>query len=484
MFNFSLLHSSARPEKWAQIFDEWISLADDLAQVQYILVGDQRWGFDKINPGTQLRDTDTYVNLYPSRRCYVEGVNLAARYSRGRTLVVIADDQHPCQGWDTHLSRVIVGLGDLQGAEYVIRVSTGTPTEIERNITVMPIVSRSRYQRLGYVLYPGYESMYSDNDLTEHAQQDGVFIDARDLPEFPHRHPFWTDARMDKQYESQNRKEAYLSGANLLTVRRATKFGTATELDRTQAQTQTITQRKTIAVCLPGETFSSIWVSSWTELFLNLFSRFNTVPIFCFSSNVHVTRNTLAKQIIDNCGGLTPDYILWIDDDNPVLWSHVEMLLADLEGLPDADGVSGWCWIHDQANSRYVMSCGLFNTDSWTCINYTIETFNNQPYDLIQFQFTGFPLFLMRGLRPLIDPGPHPFAPIMEPSHPYGAMSEDTAYCRRAMEAGLKFYVDRRVKVDHLKTGPLGPGQLPTTEQLPGIEHDVSPAAEILTGSR
>lgn len=478
MFNFSLLHPSARPEKWREIYDEWLSLADEPNQVQYVLVGDQRWGFDKYNPGLSLRDQDHYLNLFPNRRCYVEAVNLAARYSQGRTIIVTADDQHPCQGWDTALNRVIrdwkvdngfkevildVQQGRLsQELEYLIRVSTGTPDEVKRNITVMPVVSRSRYHRLGYIFYPGYESMYADNDLSEHAQLDGVMIEAGDvLPEFPHRHPFFTDAAMDEQYAAQNRKEAYVTGQNILNVRRATKFG---------ASEGVAVSRKTIAVCLPGEVFPMAWVDAWTCLLPNLFTRYNVFPIFCHTSNVHVTRGVALNQIRElTKAKQDPDYVLWIDDDNPVSWAQVEQLMADLEAIPDADAVAGWCWIEDKANKRFIGSFGLL-TDDGVCHHFTDEAFKELNGDLIQVDFTGFPVVLM--CRHTLELGQFPFSAIPKPEHPYGAMSEDTSFWQRAKEQGIKLYVDRRVRVEHLKTGPTGPGDVTPSGQpsLPAVE--------------
>ncbi len=452
MFQFSLLHTSARPDKWREIFDAWISLADNPVWVQYILVGDQRWGFDKHNPGESLRDIDTYVNLYPMRRCYVEGVNLAARYARGHTLIVIADDQYPCQGWDTHLNRVIAQneLHDRGSVlEYAIRVPTGTPDEVKRNITVMPIVSRSRYQRLGYVLFPGYESMYADNDFSEHAQQDGVFIDAQDLPEFPHRHPFWTDAQMDDQYKEQNRKEAYLSGANLLTLRRATKFGTAEQV------TATVPNQKHIALCLPGEQFSSQWVSYLIEIFAQMMPRYALYPIFAYCSNVHVTRSVMANQIREiTKAGIKLDYVLWMDDDNGVTWNHILRLITSLDAYPEIDAVCGWCWIQDKLNNSFVTSCGYFN-DKSLCTHVPEQLFESSDGDLIKIDFTGFPLVLMR--PHVLEVGDHPFAPILNQHHPYGAMSEDTSFWQRAKAQSLRLFVDRNCHVPHMKTQPLGP---------------------------
>jgi len=486
MFTFSILHTSARPDKWKAVYDQWLSQADSPDLVQYILVGDPRWGFNKYNHVTGLRDQDIYLSLAPSRRCYVEGVNLAARYAQGHTFIVNADDQFPCPHWDTELYRVISLLPGIKNdpklefspsnidhhVEYVIRVNTGTPSEVERNITVMPILSKSRYQRLGYIFHPGYESMYADNDLTEHAQMDGCFVDANsvesadskpgdrawlELPDFPHQHPIVTGQSMDEQYQVQNRKEAYELGANLLNIRRATKFGTAPiQIPTAQAQAQ----RKTIAVCLPGETFSSTVMSSWTGLLVNLFSRFNVVPIFCHVSNVHVTRGVLAEQVIQNINTEPkPDYVLWIDDDNPVHWEHVNQLLIDLDHVPEADMVAGWCWIWDQLNNKFVVSCGHLNESNSTCLSHTLETLADSEFDLLPIGYSGFPLVLMRAsvLTRLKERYKHPFAPIYDANHPWGAMSEDTAFCKRVQDLGMRMFVDRRVRVDHLKTVAHGP---------------------------
>ena len=46
---------------------------------------------------------------------------------------------------------------------------------------VLQIMSRAYYSQRGYAMYPEYESMYADNDFTEHARHDGVVIDARHL---------------------------------------------------------------------------------------------------------------------------------------------------------------------------------------------------------------------------------------------------------------------------------------------------------------
>lgn len=476
MFNFSLLHPSARPDKWREIYDQWLATADEPSQIQYILVGDQRWGFDKYNPGLSLRDQDHYLNLFPNRRCYVEAVNLAARYSHASTLIVIADDQHPCQGWDTAINRVIKDLYNREmdatfatpPPEYVIRINTGTPDEVKRNITVMPVVSRNRYQRLGYIFYPGYESMYADNDLSEHAQLDGVMVEAGDmLPEFPHRHPFFTDAQMDEQYAAQNRKEAYLTGMNLLNVRRATGFGTKTEL---QPQPQPSVRQKTMAVCLPGENFSGTYLSYLIENLCYLLPRFKVIPIIAYCSNVHITRGVMVDQVREISKSEPVDYVLWMDDDNLITAKHIERLITVLESYEHIDAVCGWCWINDRINHRYVTSNGTMDDDG-LCTHTPEETFIQADGDLIKIEFTGFPLVLMR--THVLEVGKHPFAAIPKDRHPYGALSEDTSLWYRAKSQGLSLFVDRNCYVPHIKPQPDGPEPKPYGQLQPSL-----PAAE------
>jgi len=338
-----------------------------------------------------------------------------------------------------------------------------------------------------YILYPGYESMYSDNDLTEHAQQDGVFHDIP-TPQFPHLHPINTGKKVeewDEQYQAQNRKEAYDLGVNLLNIRRATGFGTrplTIPQGQTQDQGQTQATRKTIAVCLPGETFSSTVMSSWTGLLVNLFSRYNVVPIFCHVSNVHVTRGVLAEQVIQNMNtDPKPDYVLWIDDDNPTDWEHVQQLLIDLDHVPEADMVVGWCWIWDQLNNKFIASCGHLNEYNSTCLSHTLETLADSEFDLLPIGYSGFPLVLMRAsvLTRVKEQHPHPFSPIYDSSHPWGAMSEDTAFCRRVRESGMNMFVDRRVRVDHLKTVAHGPAiKITGRHQVIASGQTILPAAE------
>lgn len=258
---FSILHTSARPDKWRQIYDAWMKAAVNPERVEYVLCVDERWGFRpgftgyrakmECTPeqpfGTRFGErTGDRVVWNTKRRCYVDGVNTAAQAATGRILIVNADDQWPCDGWDQQLwaeIRLNYMIADhelLLTRDFVVEVSTNTPSEHERGILVMPILSRARYERLGYVFYPEYESMYADNEFCEHARQDAVVIDARHLV-FPHRHPlFDASARVpgktwretDEAYAAQNRDEAFTLGKRIFEYRKRIGFGAA--LDRAE----------------------------------------------------------------------------------------------------------------------------------------------------------------------------------------------------------------------------------------------------------
>ena len=468
---FSILHTSARPDAWRAVYDAWIKAAARPEDVEYVLVVDPRWGFGRVmcGEGRQDRYNGYYMRtmrgndkavVNTGRMCYVDGVNIASEHATGNVLIVVADDQFPCDKWDEVFGDSCDRVTGGHRAEFVVRVPTGTPQEIERNITVMPIVSRARYQRLGYIFYPGYESMFADNDLSEHAQHDGCFIEASGLPEFPHRHDWFNQGGgyhewvqvADSAYQRQNRPEAYATGARVLAERRASGFGSKLAAVPNPTVPNT---GKNIAVCIPGEWYHASWIAeNALALMCHLLARFRNVwPVMPQMSNVHMARHA-CFEYIKSCPQKV-DYVLWIDDDNLVSPQAFETLLNDLECLPDLAGVVGWCWIHPDAR----ISCGPFN-ERGTCESFDYEKMMADPADLIPLYpqpgdkggWSGFPLVLHRG-SVIEDIGPFPFRAILNDEWRTGMTGEDVAFFMNANEAGLKFALDKRVKIPHLKFG-------------------------------
>ena len=105
---FSILHTSARPDKWRAVYDDWMSKAVHPEDVEYVLCIDPRWGFDVEDMSKYDTPLDNiHVVQNTLRRCYVDGVNIAAKASTGSILIVNADDQFACERWDWYLREVI-----------------------------------------------------------------------------------------------------------------------------------------------------------------------------------------------------------------------------------------------------------------------------------------------------------------------------------------------------------------------------------------
>jgi hypothetical protein len=150
-------------------------------------------------------------------RSIVDAVNHAAALSRGDLLVVVSDDFGCPPSWDLSLEAVV-------GARRNVAVLVDDAAASQ--IMTLPIVDREYYESCGFIYYPGYISMFCDDDLTEQARQTGRLIDARHLT-FPHRHFVTGAAPVDATYERQGRGLAWLEGRRVLARRRATKFGAA-----------------------------------------------------------------------------------------------------------------------------------------------------------------------------------------------------------------------------------------------------------------
>lgn len=437
---FSIIHPSARPDKWREIFDDWTRNADHPNQFEYVLCLDRRWSFTN----EEIREAQTLgivVIENTGRRCYVEAVNLAAKASTGIVLIVIADDQYSCEHWDQKLLYRRIPESSEKVGEYVIEVSTGTPNEHERGILVMPVLSRARYNAQGgVVFFHEYESMYADNDFCEWAQEDGVIIDARELV-FPHRH--WANGSrgVDRVDEAQNRREAYEIGEKLIARRRAQGFGSGNEKS----------QKPRISVCLPGESFSSTWVCYWTALLQYLLQHFEVnPPVFTFSSIVNHTRQAAVEQLLKQAD--RPDYVLWIDDDNPLSVNQFAKIYAELSTRSDVQAVSAWYFIGVNAHEIPPMvSAGSLDSESRSTpfgLQQVIDAASKS--QMLQADYCGFGSVVMR-MTAIEAIKQYHFRSLIGEQFQWGQSGEDVAFWSRFRDSGMKLLVDPRVKVPHLK---------------------------------
>ena len=441
---FSILHPTARPLAWRRVMDDWLAKADWPHEVEYVLCADERWGFSAGFAPQPPMAGELKLVWNTGRRCYVDSVNTAAAASCGAILIVVADDQFCCQHWDRLLLEKLLPDGYSArsfGAanDFVVEVNTGTPDEHNRGIMVMPILSRGRYARLGFVFFPEFESMFADNEFCEHARHDRVVIDARDIGVFPHHH--WTNHQreIDAVDQAHNSRPAWDLGKAVLRRRQRLAFG---DIDPS-------TLPKIVALCLSGELFRGEWVHSMLRLYAHLAEwGFSIItPEVAYTTNVYITREQI-RQAMLSCDP-RPDFLFWIDDDNPVTPQVFDRLMASLEARPDLDGVLGWYWIHDGQKQGFHVSAGTFGPDraGWQPLQSSFQHRRElQPIDA-----GGLGCVLMR-YSALQKAGEFPFSRgILDGDLRFGIGGEDLAFFRAATDGGARFAADPLAHVPHLK---------------------------------
>jgi len=194
---------------------EWLRKARNVDQLEIILTVDADDQASQ-DVGRSIDGISLHVQEDLPGTC-VKGWNLAASKSSGKIIIAVADDFLPPARWDERLLRV-----DKAGwidRPHVVHVNDA----FVQDLVTLAIMTRPRYEYLGYLFYPGYQSIYCDTDLTYHSKQDKVLIEAGHLV-FEHHHP---DNRMrvrDAVDVNHSSEERYKSGKKLFDIRKAAKF--------------------------------------------------------------------------------------------------------------------------------------------------------------------------------------------------------------------------------------------------------------------
>lgn len=144
--------------------------------------------------------------------------NFGAQHARGDLLVQGQDDVEPPLHWDM---RLFEKLMNHEFESVFIAVSDGYRKD---QLCCTAIMNRARMQQEGHFLFPGYQSVYSDDEVTYRAIRDSraglcTLIDAREIV-FIHRHHYHdASVPMDATYEHENSAEAYRIGGALFAQR-------------------------------------------------------------------------------------------------------------------------------------------------------------------------------------------------------------------------------------------------------------------------
>ena len=182
----SILHTTARSDRWQTIAKAWFDACDHPLDVEYVLTYEPSkvttdFGSLGLDDLGHLPFNHCVVPCH-SRPCAVDGYNYAADLANGDILLEGQDDLFPCEHWDTLIKESIPDTTkevSLRVREYLDGVVA--------KIIPHPIITRPYFERYGYLFWPEYEAMFSDNEFTDVCERDGVLVDASSALTFYHR---------------------------------------------------------------------------------------------------------------------------------------------------------------------------------------------------------------------------------------------------------------------------------------------------------
>jgi len=222
----SLLHATrGRPEMALAAHDKWVEMASGEVTLEYIFSIDDddptnRPGTSAPRPSQLFDNVQAQVRIGLDNRGNVDAYNRAAWVSTGQVLVQVHDDVTPPQDWD------LLILDKIQDVTKpaLIHVNDGTPPGVNADkkgwLPTIAILTRAFAEKVGGMWYPGYISLFCDDDLGQKAILDGVFVDAPDIV-FKHD---WQGAERD---ETQMRSYSQYNGEHgerLFLTRKAAGF--------------------------------------------------------------------------------------------------------------------------------------------------------------------------------------------------------------------------------------------------------------------
>lgn len=215
MKTFSLAYASCRAENIPAVVAEYRATAAMPDDVEVVIAVDApnkaALAAAQSVPGARVVTVDN--EPYNCVRAW----NLAAENTTGKVILMISDDMKPPQYWDQSL-RALQPPGWMDG-HHVVHVNDG----YVQNLCTLPIVTRKRYEHFGYLLYPGYESMFCDTELTDCAHRDGVMIEAMHIL-FEHIHPDCGKRQRDENDVVHSSSDRWKRGELLYNYRKQRNF--------------------------------------------------------------------------------------------------------------------------------------------------------------------------------------------------------------------------------------------------------------------
>jgi len=225
-----------------------------------------------------------------------------------------------------------------------------------------------------------------------------------------------------------------------------------------------------VVFCLPGSSFSGRFLQCWTDTVhtmrehnINIIlsqksgSNIHHLRARCLGANVMSGKNQQPFQ-----GQINYDFIFWLDSD--VIFSPKQILKLLSYNV---DIVSGM-YLMEGGNAYAMVEKGKWdfelykkNGGSFEFVSREKANQLRQTGGLCEIEYNGFGFMCIK--RGVFEKIPYPWFPPTFFNFKYtdtngneidvhDFCSEDVGFCRKAIEAGFKIYVDPSIRVGHEKT--------------------------------
>jgi len=220
--------SRGRPEQAFKIYNQVMNSSSKNNPITYML------SLDADDPTLA-----TYIELFKFKtafivqdnKCYVDAANRLYDQAILHDIVVLpADDLYFPDNWDEEIIKVYNEVG----YDKVLKVKYSWGCD--DNLLGLITAGSEFFKEFGYLVWPEYTAMFSDNDLTEWSKVHGKYVKAEHLV-FPHIHPITFGAvpeelrqkyggplEFDETYRKENCKESWDIGKEVFERRKLNNF--------------------------------------------------------------------------------------------------------------------------------------------------------------------------------------------------------------------------------------------------------------------
>ena len=277
---FSICYATRRSWCINTVVGDWLEKASNKKSVEFI-IGVDTDDTMSIESGKEacrhFGNTHLFIQASAPFNC-VKAWNATAKMSKGKVIIMVSDDFVPPRNWD---SQLLALQPNWTNESWVVRVNDCNNSTTNKPFT-LPILTRSRYEKLGYVFWPEYESLFSDKEFGDHAQLDGVVIDARTIL-FEHLQHTCYKRNQDAVDKAHSSDERWDRGQEIYNRRKACNFVESNRVVRKKSSIDLITAWKSFSSSIKTVVYSvSLEASLWLE---NMVSQSNKLTALELGSN-------------------------------------------------------------------------------------------------------------------------------------------------------------------------------------------------------